>query len=835
MGSLKARTYIALGQTLLVVSVLLIAVFLGLVPDRLGAQREGRAALAEAIAANSAGLVVQDDIHRLEATLRLVVERNADILSSAVRQVDGQTVVTIGDHAWRALPGDLSTDTQIQIPIWSGKEKWGQVELRFTPLTPSGWATIVQHPLVKLVAFIALAAFAMFYFYLGKVLKQLDPSKAVPTHVRAALDTLAEGLIVIDVKENIVLANQAFASIVGSDPEKLVGQRASKLAWVTPDGTALTEIEFPWTKALRYGSLQKNKMLHLRDRKSRLRTFIVNSSPVLSSGGKCGGVLVSLDDVTQLEAHKVQLRQSKEAAESANRAKSEFLANMSHEIRTPMNAILGFADALRRGYDRTDLDRQKYLNTIHSSGEHLLQLINDVLDLSKIESGHLEVEHIPFAPHVLIREVITVLSVKAQEKAISLQFDVDGAIPETVLSDPTRLRQIITNLVSNAIKFTQRGKVKACIRLISEADGPRLAIDVSDDGVGIPHDKLESIFEPFVQADSSITRSFGGTGLGLAISRRFARLMGGDIVVQSKVGQGSVFTVIIDSGPLDGVKLLEPQNVLALTEEAGGGSHEVWQFPPARVLVVDDGQENRELVKLVLGEVGLEVEDAENGQVAVDRAQQERFDLILMDMHMPVMDGYAATRRLREAGLDTPIFMLTDDAMKGFEQECLAAGCTGYLTKPINIDLLLQTLAKPLRGQRVKAQAPRPAACGPVGGTSPPGDSPAGQPLVSRLAGRSPRMRATIAMFARRLHEKLGEMDASWEQRDFKRLAELAHWLKGSGGTVGFDAFTEPAKTLESLAKEGRADGIDATLRELRGLAGRMVVPDENEQPVATA
>ena len=833
MRPLKAKTYISLGLTSLVVTVLLVVALLGLVPDRLGALRDGRVALAEVIAANSAGLIVQEDIQRLEATLRLVVARNTDVLSAAVRHVDGQAVVTIGDHDWRQLAAGFSTDTHLQIPIWSGQEKWGQVELRFAPLTPSGWLAIVQHPLAKLIAVMALSAFTVFYFYLGKVLKHLDPSRAVPPHVRAALDALAEGLMVIDLKENIVLANQAFASIVGRTAEQLLGQRASELAWVTPDGAPLPETDFPWTKALRYGSLQRNDLLHLHDGESIRRTFIVNSSPVLAGGGKYGGVLVSLDDVTQLEAHKVELRKSKEAAEAADRAKGEFLANMSHEIRTPMNAILGFADVLRRGYDRSEPERQKYLNTIHSSGAHLLQLINDILDLSKVDAGHLEVERLPFAPHVLIREVTTVFAVKTQEKALSLKFDVDGLIPETILSDPTRLRQVVTNLIGNAIKFTREGEVRVRIRLTSKADGRRLAIDVSDDGTGIPQDKLESIFDPFVQADSSVMRAFGGTGLGLSISRRFARLMGGDIVVQSEVGKGSVFTVTIDPGPLDGVRMLQPQEALAAVDEAAGGTEATWQFPPVRVLVVDDGEENRELVKLVLGAAGLEVEGAENGKVAVSKARRGRYDLILMDMHMPEMDGYAATRLLRQAGLESPIIALTADAMNGFEQKCLDAGCTGYLTKPIEIDLLLETLAKPLGGQRVKAHGPRISASDPVGQKSQPGDSPAGPPLVSHLAGRSPRMRATLATFARRLDEKLDEMDASWEQRDFKRLAELAHWLHGSGGTLGFGAFTEPARTLQRLAKAETAEGIEATLRELRGLADRVVVPDEHEQAVA--
>jgi PAS domain S-box-containing protein len=397
------------------------------------------------------------------------------------------------------------------------------------------------------------------------MLKHLDPSQAVPSHVRSALDTLAEGLMIIDLKEQIVLANQAFAATVGRTPDELMGHSASDLAWVNPDGTPIPKDAFPWARALVDGNPQRNDMIHLRDSKKEQLTFIVNCSPVLGSSGRYGGVLISLDDVTQLEENQAELSAAKEEAEAANHAKSEFLANMSHEIRTPLNAILGFTEVLKRGYEKGEAERKKYLGTIRASGEHLLQLINDVLDLSKVEAGHVEVELIRFAPHLLIQEVISVFSVKAREKNISLEFAADGPIPETLLSDPTRLRQIVTNLVSNAIKFTERGGVKVVARLEPGGKERRLCIDVIDSGIGMPPDALEAIFDPFVQADSSVTRRFGGTGLGLAISRRLARLLGSDIVVHSVPGSGSTFTVAIDPGPLDGVRLLEPWEVIAVT------------------------------------------------------------------------------------------------------------------------------------------------------------------------------------------------------------------------------------------------------------------------------
>jgi PAS domain S-box-containing protein len=405
--------------------------------------------------------------------------------------------------------------------------------------------------------------------------------------------------------------------------------------------------------------------------------------------------------ISALESANIALEEFNSMAQSATRAKSEFLANMSHEIRTPMTAILGYANFLasEEGIERAPPHRREAITTIKRNGEYLLGLINSILDLSKVESGKLEIQRVRCSPFALLEEVVSLMRVRAAEKSLPLEAEAVGLLPETVLTDPLRLRQILVNLVGNAVKFTNQGEVRVAARLVCDGGPQGLQFDVTDTGIGISEEQMAKLFQPFSQVDGSASRKFSGTGLGLAISKRLVEALGGAIGVRSAPGKGSTFSVTIDPGPLEGIPLVQQTEATVgsaspAAAPAASGATELH----ARVLLAEDGPDNQRLISFLLNRAGADVTAVENGQLAVEAAlaQSEAgrpFDVILMDMQMPVMDGYTATQQLREQGYTGPIVALTAHAMVEDRQKCLDAGCDDYLSKPIQRGMLLEAVA----------------------------------------------------------------------------------------------------------------------------------------------
>jgi signal transduction histidine kinase/ActR/RegA family two-component response regulator len=408
-----------------------------------------------------------------------------------------------------------------------------------------------------------------------------------------------------------------------------------------------------------------------------------------------------------------ELRTARDAADAAARAASSFLANISHEIRTPLNAVLNYAELLADA-GQSHADAAERLASMRRAGAHLLSLVNDVLDLSKIESGALQTERVECSPAGVLADVRSLLAGEAARRGLELRVECRTPLPERARTDPTRLRQIVVNLVSNALKFTPAGavSVEGSYEPGDRPDAGVLRVDVRDTGPGIPPEVLARLFQPFTQADAGTTRAHGGTGLGLAISRRLARALGGDVTVDSRVGAGSVFTARVAIEAVVGAGMCPPGPLIAVPAPRTEASTPSAARAPAagpgaapapltdrRVLVVDDTPDNRLIARVILSKAGAVVEEAANGRAAIEAvdaaaSRGRPFDLVLMDLHMPEMDGCDATRKLRAAGHRVPVVALTADAVITERDRLLAAGCDDHATKPISRDALLRVCAR---------------------------------------------------------------------------------------------------------------------------------------------
>jgi PAS domain S-box-containing protein len=627
--------------------------------------------------------------------------------------------------------------------------------------------------------------------------KRLEVSEV---RYRRLFETAHDGILILDAESGKVLdVNRFLLDLLQYPIEHFMGKELWEIGFFHDAQASKAEM----IKLQEQGSV-RYEHLPLQDKNDKCIPveFVSN----VYREGDHQVIQCNIRDITERRHAQKELQEAKMEAEKANRAKSQFLANMSHEIRTPMTAIMGFADVILQP-NQTQEGRVECVQIIRRNGSSLLELINGILDLSKIEVGQMTVENIPCELSVLLVDLISLMRPRAVEKGLEFELIIKCPIPRFIRTDPLRIRQILVNLLGNAIKFTKAGKITLEICSGGPAPGHLLFISVTDSGIGMTREQLDRLFLPFAQADESTTRKFGGTGLGLTISRQLSHLLGGEIEVESKLGVGSTFTLHIDCGTFAGVEMLTDLSEATLPKAVTAPQWKEVQLV-GHILLAEDGRDNQRLLSMHLRACGADVVIAENGQIAVDLAKKNSFDLILMDMQMPVMDGYTAAAELRRSGFTAPIIALTAYAMAEDRKRCLASGCTDYLSKPIDHDVLVTTVRQYLKKTR-KATQPEPS-------------SPA--PIKSTMLDY-PGMLEIIAEFVDGLPGEVQKMTDFLEQNDMVSLRHVVHQLRGAGEGYGFRPITEPAMRAEgsidsSTSPSSVATEVNSLLEVIRRIEG---------------
>jgi len=641
-----------------------------------------------------------------------------------------------------------------------------------------------------------------------------SPRFRPPPGLDDLIHRIPSGILVFDAGNRVTFVNDALFTVLGLEHGRVgIGM---------PLETALGEIEglCPTSCASIEGLAEA-----VQDRRVFESEWTCGNGQVMAIACKPidgDRYLVSIRDMATLVRTREELDAARREAEMANESKTQFLATMSHELRTPMTGLMGMVSLLER--TRLDADQRRYLGAIAQSADTLLALLNDILDVSKMEAGSLRLEEVAFRPADLLRERLGLFDAKRIAKGLELGLWIDSDLPEAIVGDPLRVGQIVTNLYSNAIKFTERGRIDIALRTEPAPRGAAgeevcLVLEVADTGIGIDPKSQERIFDPFTQADSSTTRRYGGTGLGLAICKRLAEGMGGSIAIDSRVGAGTTLVVSLR------VKRADPADAVSLDEPADLGAVEI---RPLRILLAEDDGISRMLIQTVLEEDGHIVVSAANGAEALDAVTDGApVDVVVMDMNMPIMDGSEATARIKEVRPDLPVVALTADAVPRNRSLYLRSGLDAFLTKPVNWRQFRATLAQLTIPAGGRGSGARSAA-----GPTPPDDDRSDRDVPNRLRGLRSRLpedsfERMMALLPLEFDRHMGAIRNGASALDYAEVRQAAHSIKGMMANFGFDEISRTAASIERLsraAEEGGAVDPAAMNQLIAGL--RLKEPD---------
>lgn len=511
--------------------------------------------------------------------------------------------------------------------------------------------------------------------------------RARETQLRVVTNSLPVLIAQVDSGQRLIFANEKFCQWVVAEKAEVIGRHFRDIV-----GTEHYSVAAPYVKRVLHGEIVSYERFE-REYENGAIDIVYNITfvPEIDDSGFVSGFILVANDVTKYKEIEEELKQEKERADVANSTKSAFLANMSHEIRTPLGAILSFSE-LMLGQEMSSEERVRGAEVIKRNGFLLSNIINDILDLSKVEAGKLDIEKVAVHFDEIVNEVKSLLNLKATEKGIRLIVSADGAIPDVITTDPLRLRQILLNIVGNAIKFTQRGTVEIKISLVPIDSVMKLRFLVKDTGKGIKPEHAKNLFKPFSQEDVSTTRKYGGTGLGLVLSKKLANSLGGDVVLQESIpDMGSTFAITIDPGDLKKVLF---QNFETSPVEVATTVEQIPDFSHLKVLLVDDSLDNQLIVTHLLKRTGVFIDTASNGREGVDKALAGNYDLVLMDLQMPILDGYGALNELKQLSYKKPIIALTAHAMKEERVRCLESGFADHVSKPVDRQVLVKVISQ---------------------------------------------------------------------------------------------------------------------------------------------